>query len=319
MIMKNIPILIIFLLSVNPYHVTGSDFASYGYANGAAEYLKIPRHALSAGLANAVTAWQEELAGVQYNPAILDMVKNENIPIIVTNSFMSLDRKQFGLDAALGIGDFIVTGISFTTFGVDNIEGRDSLGNLNGSFNYGTNTVAVSIAGRIKWQISWGVRIRYIHENLADEKAHGLGFDFGAVYSPLEQLTIGISGQNILSHIWWSTGHDDPILPTARLGLASRFLDSTLMFELDIAKSLKQPIDISLGAQYKFLKYLFFRTGISSSIYVKKKTYRNFDFSCGLGVRYKRYGLDYALPISSSQLGLTHKISIIFKLPSLFQ
>ena len=50
-----------------------SDFESMGYARGAAEYLKLPRHSHSAGLSGAVVAWQEELTGFQYNPAILDI------------------------------------------------------------------------------------------------------------------------------------------------------------------------------------------------------------------------------------------------------
>ena len=72
-----------------------SDFASLGYGEGAAEYLKLPRHAHSAALCGAVTAWQEELAGFQYNPAILDIVGIPNgYPIIGTYSFMTLDRKH---------------------------------------------------------------------------------------------------------------------------------------------------------------------------------------------------------------------------------
>lgn len=306
----------IIILTVLVSSVLGSDFASWGYAKGAAEYLKLPRHAHSAALSNAVTAWSEEMAGMQYNPAILDGISSRYIPVLATYSFLSQDKKHFSLDAALNVGEFIVTGLSLNNFGVENIEGRDSLGNLTETFEYGTNVFTFSIAGRLKWHISWGFSGRFIHENLADEKAYGLGFDIGAIYNPIEQLSIGISGQNLFSHIWWTTGNDDPILATARLGISGKFLDTTLITGFDLAKTVNQPLDIALGVQYKFLKVLYFRAGFATSIYIKHRKYRHFDFSLGLGFRYNRYGADYALPIKSSRLGLTHKISVSFKLPS---
>lgn len=308
--------LLLLLLIYLPIWAGESDFASSGYSAGAAEYLKLPRHAHSAALCGAVSAWQEELAGIQYNPAIRDVVIQHEIPVIASYSYMTLDRTHIGIDAATSIGSYLVTGISFNNFSVGDIEGRDSLGLLTENFDYRTNAVSVSVAGRLKWPISLGITARYLYEHLEKERANGFGFDVGATYRPLEQLCIGISGQNIGSKIWWTTGHDDPVLATARLGIAALFLDSTLIGELDVAKTLKQPIDVSFGIQYKLFNILSIRAGTSTSLDIEEHDYRDFDFAFGVGMRYSIFGFDYACPITSSKLGVSHKISVVVKIPT---
>ncbi len=315
--MKQLNHILLLFLTITALQAGESDFASSGYARGAAEYLKLPRHAHSAALAGATAAWQEEFAGIQYNPAILDAVV-DIVPVIATYSFMTWDRKHQGVDAAMPLGDFVISGLSLMKYGVGDIEGRDSLGNPTEDFDYSANTVALSVAGRLQWPVSLGITARYIHEQMAGEQGHGCGFDIGATYWPIEQLCIGISGRNIGSYLWWTTDHRDQVLPTAQLGIAGRFLDTTLIAELDVAKTLRQPIDVSLGLQYKLFGILSIRAGMATSLDIAERDYRDFDFSVGLGMRYSWFGVDYAMPINSARLGLTHKISVIGKFPSPF-
>ncbi len=310
------------LISISLIYLTvlagESDFASLGYGEGAAEYLKLPRHAHSAALCGAVTAWQEELAGFQYNPAILDIVGIPNgYPITGTYSFMSLDRKHVGVDASFAIGDYIAAALSLMNYGVDQIEERDEYGNFSEYFDYRAITLAATVAGRLHWPISWGVTLRYISESMEYEAGNGFGFDLGATYRPIDELCIGISGLNVASWLFWTTGHNDMVLPSARLGIAGIFLDTTLSVELDVAKTIKQPIDVSLGIQYKLFNILSLRAGTSTSLDIEDRDFRDFDFSLGIGMRYSMFGFDYACPITSSKLGISHKISVVVKIPSL--
>ena len=295
-----------------------SDFESSGYARGAAEYLKLPRHAQSAALSGAVVAMQEEMAGFQYNPAILDVVGSKNgYPVIGSYSFMNLDRKHIAVDATSAIGSYFAAGISLTNYSIGNIEGRDDYGNLTNDFDYRELAMALSIAGRLQFPVSWGVTIRYLSEQLEFESANGFGFDVGATWRPMQQLCVGVSGQNISSYLWWTTKHRDIVLPVARVGVAGMFIDTTLTVELDVSKTLEQPIDLALGIQYKLFDILYVRGGLASSIDIENKDYRDFDFSLGIGMRYSMVGFDYAVPITSSRLGVTHKISAVIKFPSL--
>ena len=315
--MKNLYIILL-LLTFTAAQAGESDFASLGYGEGAAEYLKLPRHAHSAGLCGAVTAWQEELAGFQYNPAILDIVGIPNgYPIVGTYSFMTLDRKHVGVDASFAVGDYIAAALSLMNYGVDQIEERDEYGNFVEYFDYRAVTLAATVAGRLHWPISWGVTLRYLSENMEYEAGNGFGFDLGATWRPIDELCIGVSGLNVASWLFWSTGHNDMVLPTARLGIAGILMDTTLSVELDVAKTIKQPIDVSLGFQYKLLKILSFRAGTSTSLDIEDRDFRDFDFSLGIGMRYSLLGFDYAVPISSSKLGITHKISVVVKIPSM--
>jgi hypothetical protein len=311
--MKNIILISLLLFSIA--YAQYADFSSVGYSAGAAEYLKQPVSAQSAALAGAVVAWREDLAGVQYNPAILDATPAGSYLFHGTYSVMMLDRSHLGADGAATIGNYLAAGLSFTSYGVGNIEGRDSLGFQTDTFDYSENSLALSAAGRILGNIAVGGTFRYLYEKLSTGRANGIGFDLGATYEPIPVLCVGMSIQNILSKLWWNTGHDDPVLTCARLGVAGLFLDKSLIAEIDVCKTVQQPVQISLGVQYTLFKIFSARGGISTDI-----DYTNYhssypDYSFGLGIRYSVFGFDYACIIPNSDLGISHKISLFVKLP----
>jgi hypothetical protein len=296
-----------------------ADFASTGYSAGAAEYLKRPVSAQCAALAGAVVAWRGDLAGVQFNPAILDATPTGSYILHGTYTLMTLDRKHLGADAATTIGNYLAAGISFTNYGVGNIEGRDSAGNLTDTFDYGENSLCLSAAGRIVGNIAIGGSFRYLYEKMSTGRANGIGFDLGATYEPIPSLCVGMSIQNILSKLWWNTGHDDPVLSSARLGVAGLFFDKSLIAEIDVLKTVQQPLQVSLGAQYTLFRIVSARGGISfDADYVNFHT-RYPDYSFGLGIRYSVFGFDYALVIPDSDLGLNHKISLSMAIKDFFK
>lgn len=309
---------LLFLLTVWFTAALANAFQASGYGEGAAEYLKLPVHAQSASLEGAVTAWRQELAGLQFNPAVLEAADTLSYSLMGSYSFMTLDRKHLAINIAGSIGSYLALGLSFVNHGVENIEGRDSMGFSTDNFEYQENALAVSVAGRLKWNISLGASVRYLFESMEKERANGVGFDLGATYQPLPQLCIGVSGLNIGSRLWWSTGHDDPVLPEARIGVAGILLDEDLIIEGDIIKCLRQPLAGSFGVQYTLFHILSLRGGISSSVDIKDRDSKKPDFSLGIGMRYSFVGFDYALHVPSSELGVSHKVSIIVKIPTLF-
>jgi hypothetical protein len=314
--LKIISLLLVFAASASAQY---ADFASTGYSAGAAEYLNRPVSAQSAALAGAVVAWREDLAGIQYNPAILDATPAGSYLLHGTYSIMTLDRRHLSADAAGTVGNYLAAGISFTNYGVGNIEGRDSLGNQTDTFDYSENSFALSAAGRIVGNIAIGGTFRYLYEALFTGRANGIGFDLGATYEPLPILCVGMSVQNLLSKLWWNTGHDDPVLTSARLGVAGLFLDKSIIAEIDVLKTVQQPLQLSLGVQYTLFKIVSARGGISTDVDYLKYHTRYPDYSFGLGVRYSIFGFDYAIVIPDSELGLTHKVSIAVVLKDIFR
>lgn len=289
------------------------SFASSGYGNGGGEYLKLPLHARTAGLATATVAWRDYLSGLQYNPAILDAT--DSMTSVVTTSLLTLDRSHYGFDVASAIGEYLVAGLSFAQFGVGNMEGRDDFGGLTENFSAGFNTLGATIAGRLNIPLSFGLRGRYLFESIDDDHSNGMGFDVGATWQPLPQLTIGISGQNLGSYIWWSTNTRDEVFMTGRFGICGSLFDNSLRIELDGIKTLRQPEEAAFGAEYTFAGVIAARGGMRTSVDRYNHAIMRAEYSFGAGMRYEFMGFDYACIIPPSELGLIHKISIIGKFP----
>jgi hypothetical protein len=307
-----------------------AGFASSGYSAGAAEYLKRPMSAQTAALAGSVVAWRQGLAGTQFNPAIYDATPSGAIHANGTYTFMTLDRKLAGAEAAGTVGDFLACGLSFISYGVGNIEARDEYGNNQGAFSDLENAITASVAGRFLWNIAGGASVRYLYAGMhkdknADpdldlgEQANGVGVDLGATWEPLPQLCVGASVQNILSKLWWSTGTRDDVLATVRIGISGIFLKKSLCAELDFIKPLQQPEEISFGVQYMLLEMFSFRGGIASAVDLSEYHSKYPDYSLGLGFRYMFFGFDYALTIPESELGLSHKVSLDFTIMNIFK
>jgi hypothetical protein len=288
-------------------------FASSGYATGGGEYLKLPIHARTAGLATATVAWRDHLSGLQYNPAILDAA--DSLTVIATTSFLALDRNHYGFDLAAGIGEFLVAGLSFSQFSVGKIEGRDDFGGITESFDAGFNALCATIAGRLSIPLSFGIRGRYLFESIENEHSNGMGFDAGATWQPLQQLSIGASAQNIGSYIWWSTSARDKVLMTGRFGICAILFDNAVRIELDGIKTITQPEEAAFGAEYTFAGILSARGGIRTAVNRYDHAIMRPEYSFGAGMRYEFMGFDYALVVPPTELGLIHKVSIIGKVP----
>ena len=146
---------------------------------------------------------------------------------------------------------------------VGNFKGRDSVGGLTNTFNDDETAIDVSAAGRLQGNIEWGITARYLNQNLDNNHASGMGFDVGARWNPIRWLSIGVSGLDLGSYLWWNSSETDPVLPIGKLGLCGIFLDSALIAEADASKAPQQPIEGSIGAQYTLLKMFALRAGIS--------------------------------------------------------
>jgi hypothetical protein len=295
-----------------------AEFASTGYSAGAANYLWRPLNARSAALAGAVTAWTEDLTGAQFNPAIFDAVAQNAIMLDGTYSLMTYDRKHAGVQAAGAFGNYLAYGISFINYGVSDIEGRDDYGILTKNFNDNENALTASVAGKMVANISLGASVRYLFNTFEKEHANGVGVDLGATWAPLPQLCVGASIQHIASKLWWSTGHSDPVLPVARLGVSGIFLKKSLHAEMDFVKTQKQPEQVACGVEYVLLDLISLRGGITTDLDFSSVHAKYPDYSFGLGVKYSSFFFDYACLIPDSDLGLIHKFSIGVAIKDIF-
>ena len=294
-------------------------FSSSGYSAGAAAYLDRPANAYTAALGKSATAWRTGMAGVQFNPAILDAA--ESVHLVGSYAFLKDDRRFIAVEGALPIGEWVVIGAGFRQIGVDGIEQRDEYGYQDGLFDDRENAVEIGVAGRFLWNISAGLRARYLNQQykglvgISEGKGNGMGFDLGATWAPIEQVCVGVSGLNVGSYLWWATGHRDIVLPQARVGVAGLFLTKSLIAEVDFVKTLHQPIDVSGAIQYTLFEIISARAGMATSVDIKDRHSRDPDISLGAGVRYSFFGCDYSLviPTDNARDMLSHKISLVLR------
>jgi hypothetical protein len=298
------------------------DFQSEQYSWSAAEYLRMPAYAFSASLAGAVSAWTEDVAGVQYNPSILDNVDTSGYLLSASYTFWTpnpTDRRFLAADFAAALGEYLVLGLSGVSMFIQDFEARDEMANLSEdpSFNSRENSLALTLAGRLQWGIAVGGRVRYLYQELELERANGVGFDLGATYKPYEFLTVGLSGLSGGSKMWWSTGSTYDVLPQGRLGICGRLLGNTLTIEGDMARALHQPTEFSMGVQYKIMDIIMIRAGALSAIDIGDRSYLPPEYHFGLGLRFDRYGFDYGTRVgrASSDLGYPHTLSLFAEIP----
>ncbi|MGD9202849.1 MAG: hypothetical protein PVI26_14915, partial [Chitinispirillia bacterium] len=287
------------------------EFSSSGYAKGGAEYLKLPAHSYSSSLSGAVTSWRDGIAGFQYNPAIMENLYTYHLAM--SNTFWMDDRVFYAFEAAGPIGNYLVIGGSLINAGVKTIERRNEFGTLEGYFSDEELAVALAVAGRLQWNISWGVAGRYLVQKLDNEDAYGMGFDIGATFQPDSAFCIGISLLNCASFLWWSTDRVDKVLLQARGGVTGKFIDKMVAVSCDLIKTLEQPVDIALGLQYTLLQILSLRMGMSTSVHRSSPKVRDPDISIGAGLRYSYYGIDYSCTIPIEKYGIIHRASIILE------
>ena len=294
------------------------DFASPSYAIDGAAYLRMPSHAHATALGNAVTAWQGSVAGLQYNPAILDAASQYTL--IASYSFLSDDRLNRAADLIIPAGEYLVAGLSVVYAGVDKIERRGEDGVLdvtNPLFNDREMAIAASVSGRLLWNLAVAARARYLSQTLADQSANGMGLDLGATWTPDSVVCVGMSGLNIGSYLWWKSGTRNAVASQARLGVAVRLLNKALTIEMDGAKRINEPIDGSLGVEYTIRKILSIRAGALSSARFNPWSWRNPVISAGLGIRYSFFGFDYGLSMPTDNTDLmAHRASLLLFIKS---
>jgi hypothetical protein len=270
-----------------------------------------------------VAAWYQDIAGGQFNPAILDAV--ESVQIEGSYVFLSDERRFITAQTVIPVGQYLVGGFLFRNITVGQIELRDNDGYLGGHFDARENALDFCVAGRIPWNISLGAKVRYLGQRfkgIDNGRAYGVGFDAGALWRPNNMISVGLSGLNIGSYLWWKTGRRDPVLSQARAGACATLLENSLLIELDIAKTVKQPLEIAGGVQYSFIEILFVRAGVNTSVNFENRHSRDPDLSGGIGVRYSFFGCDYGITVPTEYTSemMSHAVSLLlrFKPPKVF-
>jgi len=318
--------------------VAGAQVVGAKYAG---EFMAIGVGGRALAMGGASVAVVNDVTAGYWNPAALARIEYPQLILMHDEQFGSLANHDYGA-IALPFGSNASLGLSVIRLGVDDIaETRYAGVDINGNptndinqfsrvdpnrvtyFNAADWAVYFTYAKRHADNFFFGANLKVIRRDIGDYGAWGVGFDIGAWYAPVQDLSLGINIQDITTTLLaWDTGRNELIRPTVKLGsayalhaLSGRFLpavDVDVRFENRQSASMVHvgPVsaDFHAGLEYQFKELFALRVGYSD---VKQLT-------LGAGLHLPKINIDYSFVKfdARDQLGNTHRVSLIFTLES---
>ncbi|MFQ5823714.1 MAG: hypothetical protein ACE5JB_06640 [bacterium] len=268
-------VLSIFLWLVLAFGFTASLFAQGGAAGA---FLRMGIGARAKAMGDAYTALAKGIEASYYNPAGLPLLENKEL--ITSFRFLSLDRQFTYLGFGVPIhpkvdksGNKTIDGgfaLSWIHAGVGDIDGRDSDGRPVGDLSNSENAFIFSFALKPAKVFSLGLSVKVLWNRFPDVginsetvSATGVGFDFGALFSPNQWVTFGIAVKDLNSKYTWNTdkiyGEDgsqtiNKFPKVVRTGVAfvvPKIPELTLAFDYEDSKELNSRIHLGAEGVYK--------------------------------------------------------------------
>jgi len=309
----------------------------------AGEFMAIGVGARALGMGGAYVAIANDVTSGYYNPAGLAKINYPQIALMHAEQFGNLVNYDYA-GVAIPFGNDMSFGISAMRLAVDGIpDTRDALVIRNTTTRIsditdpraGINPDLVkefsdqdwafylTFAKRQSEDFYYGVNVKIIKRDIAEYGAFGVGFDVGALYTPIENLFLGANLQDITTTlVAWNTGRNELISPTAKVGAAYmvEFFGGKLTPALDFDVRFENrrfasnfnvgPVsfDMHAGLEYNFKNLFAIRGGFND---VKQ-------FTLGAGVKLPKLNIDYSFArfnySKNERLDDTHRISIMLTL-----
>ena len=306
----------------------------------AGEFMAIGVGGRALGMGGAFVAVANDVTSGYYNPAGLANLNYPQISLMHAEHFGDLVNYDYGA-AAIPFGTDMSFGLSIMRLGVDGIpDTRNAAYDANNDgivdirsdrLDYSKITefsdqdwaFYLTFAKRHSENFYWGASIKIIRRDIAEFNATGVGFDIGAFYMPIQNLYLGANIQDVTTTlVAWSTGRNELISPTAKIGAAYKFeiLGGTVMPAVDFDIRFEDrrysaygnlgPIsfDTHAGLEYTFKNLFSVRGGYND---VKQ-------FTVGAGIKLPKLNIDYSFARFSEseieRLPDTHRISLILTL-----
>ncbi|MDH7516073.1 MAG: PorV/PorQ family protein [Bacteroidota bacterium] len=308
-----------------------------GIAKYAGEFMATGFGGRALALGGAYSAAANDVTAAYWNPAGLMAIRYPEIGLMYEQRYGGLLNYNYG-GVAWPLDPKYTIALSVTRVGIDdNDDTRNALIDLNGNgvwdegerldnskikkFNVADWVAYLTYAFNARERLNLGVNMKLVARTMGGSvgaSAYGIGFDVGAQYALDEWATVGVTVQDVTTTlIAWSTGTNDLVSPTVKVGGAYRFdfLGGTIMPALDIdimgenrrTASLAHIGPVSMnpraGIEYQFRNLFAIRAGMNDTQ----------NFTVGAGVHLPKLFLDYAFgqsPLSSEFKEQSHRISI---------
>ncbi|MBK7979116.1 MAG: PorV/PorQ family protein [Ignavibacteriae bacterium] len=281
-------------------------------------YLAISLGARESAMGNASVASVNGTQGLFYNPAVLTNI--EGFGFSMNHVSWIADTRLYAFGAAYDFQDYGALGIDLVYMDYGQIIGTKRVDKsiddrgfiITGDLSISDYAVGLAYAYPVNDVFSFGVKYKFIHENLGNaeiavkeiDRENGIyeyetrewqinhwGFDFGGYYKVgFKDLTIGVAFQNFSTDMkYWTEVFQLPLV--LRMGLAmdlmKLFENGHSDFQINTAMDVLHPIDyterVHLGTEIVYKEIFALRSGYKFNYDVE-------DFSFGIGVKFDLQG-----------------------------
>ncbi len=273
-------------------------------------FLRIGMGARASGMGEAFIGVAKDASSLYWNPGAMAAVLGTNALLVHNEYMQSLRLEQLALTHEFEYGTL---GLGFTGLYMDEMERREDVPTAVplGMFSAYDVAVAVGFSRYIVPNLSAGIALKPVYQKIDEESAHGLAVDLGiyhisrisgvkfaAVIANVGAPMKFISESYALPRMLKVGGSYERRVPSAR---------GDILFVLDIVFPNDGDVRQHAGVEYGYDDLLFLRAGY-------KAGYDSHGASFGMGVRYRKLNLDYAVLLIRNDLGDSHRISLAFKL-----
>ena len=301
--MKTIKLIIVLLFS----------FAFQLLGQNTYEFLKLDSSPRASALGGAYVADNTDPNIIFYNPAGIAVI--ENIPISFSFLKHLADINSVSLASTFnidGIGKF-ASAIQYINYG--NFKERDESGNELGSFNPSDLALTVTYGNNYNKNLTYGVSMKFISSNIADNSSMGVAGDVGVQYLlPEYGWNIGLSLLNMGKQITYYNELNEELPFSVQFGATKKLerMPLEIFFALTKLNDDARFEYFNIGAEFTLSKVIQLRFGYDN---IKREEFKIAStselggFSFGVGIDVAGYDVDYAFN-SMGAIGAMHRIGV---------
>jgi len=278
-------------------------YSQEGDAGQPGAFLKLGIGARAVGMGRTFTAIANDASAAYWNPAGLGTVKLTKV--MGTYAILSMERRHNYAAIALPIRSLGTIGVSWINLDVGEIEGRDLMGRMTGTFSNAENAYFISWGFPVNHSIHLGCSAKYITHSLENYQSSGYGFDAGIFFQISDIFSVGGIVRDISTNVKWNTisNLQETYPISTRIGASISPSNFPMTIGMDYEQIQNRKASLHAGLEFSLISGLGVRIG-----------YDNGHFATGgfisfpLGNNY--FQTDYSFGEDPIDRTYVHRISI---------
>jgi len=286
-------------------------YAGSGDGGDALAFLKNGVGVRPISMGKAFVAVADDSNAGYWNPAGLATLENPQFGFMYSNP---MNYDIFGSGGVKDIGyhtlsmaypfSFGSIGLNFAYLSVGDIQVvNDAKGPTGETFQDKEMGIIMSYANAITENTQLGLNLKFVRQDLFDQKGSGFGMDIGALYEPIYNLALGLMAQDLITPK--ITLKEASYSPPRKIvfGISYKLLEDKILLSSSIDKAGGRSAKFHLGAEGHPIKDLAIRAGYTSD---------TGEISAGIGFRISLIQIDYGFGLLG--IGSTHRVSLTMTL-----